>query len=106
MNKQEMLEVLELSASFPVSADKIISVELAANANDEPVARMLVHGDDVVMCEWLLTDAPHISVFNEFLNTLNLGVEVKFENFKQYAELLMTCDKLIHEHRSEQNKPQ
>ncbi|MDR2044247.1 MAG: hypothetical protein LBQ15_07760 [Clostridium sp.] len=105
-NKEKMLEVLELSASFPAAADNLVSVELAANANGVPVARMFVSGGDACLYDWELTDAPHIGVFNEFLKTLDTGLEIKFENYRQYGELLITCDTLIRERRAEKTKPQ
>jgi len=58
------------------------------------------------MREWELIDAPHVSVFNEFLRRLDLGVEIEFKSFPQYAELLMKCCELVRERRAENTKPQ
>lgn len=40
--------------------------------------------------EFLLTDPNSISKCNEYLRNLNTGLEIKFESFKQYVNLLKT----------------
>jgi hypothetical protein len=99
MTKQQILQAGELTANFPADAKTIIGLELAENANGDPVARIVEQRG--IMREWELTDAPHVSVFNEFLRRLDLGVEIEFKSFPQYAELLMKCCELVRERHAE-----
>jgi len=44
----------------------------------------------IIKEKYLLTDPSSIHQCNEFLRSLNTGLEIKFEGFKQYISLLQT----------------
>lgn len=47
--------------------------------------------------EIFITNGFRVRMMNSFLNSLNLGVDVKFSTFLQYGNLIAECDELLRE---------
>lgn len=70
---------------IPINKSKLTNLALIPDEDNEPV--MLV-SDDNITYEFPLCTAEQIHVCNQFLRSLKLSIDIKFQNYKQYSELL------------------
>lgn len=77
-----------------INEKNIISIELVADQNGQPM--MKVTEKNGVSHELTLICSFVIHIANEFLRSLNLGIDITFESFKQYDGLIGECSEVIH----------
>lgn len=76
-----------------ISADIIESIILEPDHEMKPIMNVYWKND----CEktnvygFPLISGFGIHIANEFLRSLNLGIEIEFEDFTQYGKLIMEC---------------
>ena len=83
----------ELIPLYPLLKSRIALAELS---NGEPV--LLIENATINFSNFsitTLTTGKGIHAANELLHSLNTGIEIKFENFKQYSELLKSIAKKL-----------
>lgn len=75
---------------------KPIGLFLSVDKNEEPVLRILGDdNDELMMKDISLTTGFGIFLANQFIRGLNTGIDIKFDNFKQYYELVNNVNHFI-----------
>lgn len=73
-------------------------IYLVANENDEPTFRIVstnTANDELMIKDISLTTGFGLFKANEFMRNLNTGIDIKFDNFKQYYELVNNVNHFI-----------
>lgn len=80
---------------------KIEKLELTESKTNKPMVKAqfrIVSGDHAKQCIFmnqLVDEGFKINIMNEFLKSLDSGVEVYFDSFKQYNELILDIHEAI-----------
>jgi len=69
-------------------------MSLTADRNDKPCMAFNAEG---ISMNFPLTNAIDIIVCNEFLRSLDAGLHIEFESYKQYNELITDCATVLEE---------
>lgn len=69
--------------------NKILCLQLVASKNNKPTLLITKDINNELMYETMpLSTGFNIHCANEFLRSLNTGIEIKFENYRQYSALI------------------
>jgi hypothetical protein len=69
-------------------------LSLTADLNGKPIVTFQAEG---ISMNFPLTNALEIAVCNEFLRSLDTGLHIEFESYKQYNELITDCATVLEE---------
>ncbi|WP_138206382.1 hypothetical protein [Haloimpatiens lingqiaonensis] len=77
----------------------IIYVCLTANEKDEPILRVVEDSkvNNLTRHDILLTSGFGLHLANYTLRLLDTGIDIKFENFKQYDRLIKDVNEIVTE---------
>lgn len=90
------VDTLEAAQQIPVQ--NVHQMELAPDISGEPVMQVQCwDGVNPTYFEFPLTTGFEVNRSNEFLRSLDLGVDICFETFCQYAQLIWECSDLLKE---------
>lgn len=67
---------------------------MIATIDNKPAVIIFAGGKEYAV---IITSGFQIHFLNDFLKSLNLGLDIKFHNFNHYALLLYECDELLRE---------
>ena len=78
-----------------INPAQIVSMGLYPNDGGEPCMKVYT----VEKChEFPLIKGYEVHLCNEFLNSLNTGLKVEFQNYKQYGNLIDFCFEILMEY--------
>jgi len=75
-----------------IGQSEIFGFELTPDNNENPCVRVFTWEK---LYEFPLVTSMQIHVFNEFLRSLDLGIEIEFKGYAQYGELLNECWEML-----------
>ncbi len=97
--KRKMEQIIVSRPSDEIPAKYITSVDLVPYKGI-PAVLIQAKGKEYI---YIINDGIRIFIMNDFLKGLNLDVEIKFESYKQYGNMLMKIDYLLHQRNSKNN---
>ena len=83
---------------FDISPTSVKEIKLIKTINGEPLFVIVLESgitDFHFVIKKVLTTAFNIYLVNEMLRSLNTGIDIKFECFKQYNDLLIQISKKL-----------